>query len=191
MERAMFQYRAIERAELAGIGCAIPIAPLAKVVAEMGLDPALANPYYLAWRAVITLTLEGASILGSREPVEFVFDDQSEKVNIIAAWEYFRSGAPRSIRKRIRGVPSFENDEEVVPLQAADMIAWWARKQYMTDKANMKNLFPIEWTNGTEPTLLFTEMREEQIRTQLTRDIEIAKRRASQIGLHSSFKHLP
>jgi hypothetical protein len=68
MERAMFHYRAIERAQLYGIGCAVPINPLRKVVDELRLESALANPYYLAWRAVITLVLEGAKILGFIDP---------------------------------------------------------------------------------------------------------------------------
>ena len=160
----MFQYRAIERANLVAICCAIPIAPLAKVVAEMALHPALANPYYLAWRAIITLSLEGSKMFGSREPIEFVFDNQSEKANVLAAWNYFYSGAPRAVRKRIKGDPTFKNDEDIVGLQAADMLAWWARKQYVADKANMRNLFPKDWTDDKEPTLLFAEIPEEGIR---------------------------
>lgn len=187
-ERAMFHYRAIERAGLVAIGCAIPIVPLAKVVTELGLNSALNDPYYLAWRAVITLSLLGSKMLGSRDPIEFIFDDQTEKINIIKAWDYFYGGAPRGVRKRIRGIPSFKRDEDVVALQAADMLAWWARKQYVVDPDNMETLFPHDWTNGKNPPILFADMPEENIRVQLRKDAEIARRRASEIRLRARFR---
>jgi hypothetical protein len=188
MERAMFHYRVVERHQLVGIGCAIPIAPLAKVVTEMGLDPDWANPYYLAWRAVITLSLEGSRMIGLNEPIEFVFDEQSEKNTVMKGWEYFYGNAPRKIQKRINGSPRFKSDTEVVPLQAADLLAWWSRKQYLVDKKNMKDLFPNSWTNGKEPTLLFAEMPEQSIRMQFAKDVAVAKNHLWQTELRSSLK---
>lgn len=93
MERAMFHYRAIERATLIGIGCAISIESLANVVRNLNLDPINKNPYYLAWRAVVTLSLEAARLLRLEDQIEFVFDEQSDKVPIIKSWDYYYSGA--------------------------------------------------------------------------------------------------
>jgi hypothetical protein len=72
MERAMFHYRVIEKSPIYGIGCAIPIGPLRKVVDELRVDTAYYNPYLLAWRALVTLALEGAKILGLIDPIEFI-----------------------------------------------------------------------------------------------------------------------
>ncbi len=191
MERAGFHYCATDRHGLAAIGCAIPIEPLARIVSELNLDPALANPYYLAWRAVITMSLMGAEFLGSRDPIEFVFDDQTEKINIIKAWDSFYAGAPATVRKRIRGSPSFKRDDDLVALQAADMVAWWARKQYVADKSRMKDLFPNEWTKGKEPTLFFSEIPEEKIRLQLRKDIANAKVKESEIRVSGTLKCAP
>ena len=175
MERAMFHYRLIEKAPIYGIGCAIPIGSLRKVVDELQVNPAYSNPYLLAWRAILTLVLEGAKILGLIDPIEFIFDKQSDQVHIIRSWEAFYDTVPMITRGKIRGRPSFRNDKEIVPLQAADMLAWWARKQYLSNKSNMKALFPDQWTRGKEPHLLFAEMSEESIRLQFLKDIETAK----------------
>ncbi|HUZ71792.1 MAG TPA: DUF3800 domain-containing protein [Stellaceae bacterium] len=191
MDRALLHYRAIERAGLVGIGCAIPLAPLRKVVKELNVDPMWTNPYYLAWRIVITATLQGAEMLGSREPIQFVFDDQSDKNQVLAQWDHVYASASPSIRKRIRGAPDFRKDDDVVALQAADLIAWWARKQYLTDKSTMGKLFPLEWTGGKDATLFFVEMPEKGMRTQFLNDIEFAKKQASQLSLHTTFKHIP
>jgi len=174
MERARAHYRVIERMSLIGIGCAIPIKPLRAVVKDMNLPPAQANPYFLAWRTVITAALERARMSGSTDPIEFIFDDQSEKTKIIEGWDYYYRSAPASVRKRIRGVPAFKNDEDVVALQAADMLAWWARKQYLKDKTKMGSLFPETWLNGKEPNLYFVNLPEEGMRKQFTKDIEAA-----------------
>lgn len=186
MERAMFHYRLIERAPIYGIGCAIPVRPLQKVVDELRIPPAYSNPYLLAWRAILTLAIEGAKILGLIDPIEFIFDDQSDKVHIIRSWQAFYDTMPVITRQRIRGQPSFPKDDEVLPLQAADMLAWWARKQYLSDKSNMKALFPDEWTRGKDPHLLFAEMAEEQIRSQFLKDIETARNQPRKLSAHAS-----
>ena len=175
MERAMFHYKLIERSQIFGIAVAIPIEPLTKVVKELGLDSEWANPYYFAWRSVMTLTLQGKKILGFTDPVEFVFDEQTDKKQVIMAWDYFYGSAPMLVRQQIRGAPSFKDDKDVVALQAADLFAWWARKQYLVDKTNMKALFPAEWTKGKDPHMLFAEVTEEGFRTQFLKDIAMAK----------------
>jgi hypothetical protein len=174
-ERVMFHYRAIDRLPLFGLVCAVPIGDLNKVVKELDLNSDWANPYYLAWRGVITQSIMAADALGFSDPIEFIFDEQSDKIQVIKAWDYLYENAPAWYRRRIKGSPSFKDDTEVLPLQAADLIAWWARRQYISDKTRMKDLFPIEWTNGKDPDLLATELPEERIRVQFLRDIAMAK----------------
>jgi hypothetical protein len=186
MERAMFHYCAIERAQLYGIGCAVPMNPLRKVVDELGLESALANPYYLAWRAVITLVLEAAKILNFIDPIEFIFDEQSEQINIVKSWQYLYNTAPMLTRARILGMPKFKKDDDVAALQAADMVARWARKQYLTDKSNMRFLFPEYFTKGKAPHLLFAELPEGKIREQLLKDVNLAKEQRSRMSSHVS-----
>lgn len=186
LERAMFHYRIADKYPIFGIGCAIPLAPLYKVVAELNIPPMWENPYYFAWRVVVTLSLEGAKLLGLIDPMEFIFDTQSDKVNVIKSWDNYYESVPIITRQKLRGPPSFKNDEDVMPLQAADMIAWWARRQYIKDKLRMRDLFPIEWTGGKEPSLLFAEVPEEGIRTQFLKDIAATQRQRPRMSAHAS-----
>ena len=186
MERAMFHYRVIQRLPLFGLTCAVPIAALNKVVKELDLNYDWANPYYLAWRGLITLSIMAADALGSTNSIEFIFDEQTDKIQVIKAWDYFYGTAPISFRRRIKGNPSFKDDAEVPPLQAADLIAWWARRQYIADKSRMKDLFPVEWTDGKDPDLLATELPEEAIRTQFVKDITMARQVMPRLSSHAS-----
>jgi hypothetical protein len=61
------------------------------------------------------------------------------------------------------------------------MLAWWARKQYLSDKTNMKALFPKEWTGDKYPHLLFSEMPEAAIREQFQKDIATAASQAPRV----------
>lgn len=186
MERAMFHYKLIDRLPIFGLSCAIPIHDLTKVISELGIDTYWNNPYYLAWRAVITMALEGAGLLGLIDPIEFIFDEQSDKVRVINSWDNFYNSCPISYRRKIQGTPSFKDDKNIMPLQAADLIAWWARRQYIIDKTRMKDLYPIEWTGGKAPHLLATHMPEEAIRTQFLKDIEIARQPKPTASSHTS-----
>ena len=63
------------------------------------------------------------------EKVDFYFDDQiGEKKSIIASWDdYVRTRLPE--HKQFYGAtPRFEDDRDFLPLQAADLWAWWVRK---------------------------------------------------------------
>jgi hypothetical protein len=102
MERTMFHYRVIEKYPVYGIGCAIPIEPLKKIVKEFTVAPMWANPYYLAWRAVVTLAIEASKRLGLIDPIEFVFDKQSDQVNVVKSWANYYATVPIITRQKLR-----------------------------------------------------------------------------------------
>src|ERR1700688_2027339 len=56
------------------------------------------------------------------------------KINIAdlkrAAGDRYVSGRPANIKGVYGAAPRFEDDQQVLPLQAADFWAWWVRKWY-------------------------------------------------------------
>jgi hypothetical protein len=64
---------------------------------------------------------------GLTEKVDFVFDDQREKRQIISGWEKFVESSPADQRAHFGAFPRFENSSEFLPLQAADLVAGHAR----------------------------------------------------------------
>jgi hypothetical protein len=66
--------------------------------------------------------------MGIEEPIDFIFDNQNEKTAILNGWDLYRASAPERIHKLLGAMPRFEDDEQFLPLQAADMLAWWCRK---------------------------------------------------------------
>ncbi len=91
------------------------------------------NPYYFAQAQLIFQTARNLEKLGlKREPIDFVFDNQMhEKAKALEAFDWAKLRAqpepPDLLTNIIRNPPSFADDEAVLPLQAADMIATWWR----------------------------------------------------------------
>ena len=90
----------------------------------------LANPY-----AVLFFDLIGGvshlqatvyQLTQSRyPPIEFVFDVQNEAEAKCAEWyRELRQMVPEPHRSIIANTPSFKDDKDLMPLQAADMLAW-------------------------------------------------------------------
>lgn len=66
--------------------------------------------------------------LPQESKVDFIFDDQTrEKSTIWEYWDSFISHRSVEARGKYGSRPRFENDNTVLPLQAADLAAWYAR----------------------------------------------------------------
>ena len=85
IERASWFYRVIERHIRAAISCTIPIDELVRAVRTVDWPPnftnlhRLENPYYFSFHAIINMAAQHQQKMGLNEPIDFIFDDQSEK----------------------------------------------------------------------------------------------------------------
>ncbi len=109
-------------------------------------DDVFKNPYIFLLLAGLTLFRrnrnrpEFENILPKNEPISFCFDERSDQKKII---ECFEEMTKVPAMKQILGeAPRFENDRQILPLQAADFISWWVRR------AHHGNPFP--WLDNHE-----------------------------------------
>jgi len=66
-------------------------------------------------------------VLGTTQPIDFTFDDRSERKFVRKAWESSVETLPPEQRARFGEEPRFGNDKKFLELQAADYIAGWTR----------------------------------------------------------------
>lgn len=127
----------------------------------------LKNPYFLALTGVYDTLLKHPETIPA--PVEVLFDSQSEYDRVMKAWRDASAVAPAgSGFSRMKGSPpSFRDDASHLPLQAADLLAWWVRKwesEGAWGEQNPKFLFP--WK--TAPMLLhYLRLQEPDITANL------------------------
>lgn len=64
-------------------------------------------------------------------PIDFVFDEQEGvDADIGLFFDYMKQSLPKGAQRLINGRPVYKNDKLVLPLQAADMLAWHLRREH-------------------------------------------------------------
>jgi hypothetical protein len=110
-----------------GIGCAMPV-DLHKSVFGENPDRFVRTPYFMCFYSIVTQLLGYLGTHGPAEKVDFIFDIQpGEMESAIGSWEHLKKVAPANTKGLIGNV-SFNDDQLVMPLQAADLTAGWTRE---------------------------------------------------------------
>jgi hypothetical protein len=178
-------FRIIENHNLtAAVSITVDTAGLRKVVRE--IVPAadieaehLDNPYFIALRAIIEGLAALQDQVGISEPVDFIFDDQSEKAYIAEIWDFLRAAAHRDIKSKIGASPIFRDDVDFMPLQAADLYAYWVRKWHLEGRGDRLNV-PFPWKVRRKFNIVNLEITEGHLRKSFSD--------ASMTALHTSRK---
>lgn len=90
--------------------------------------------YHLAFIGVIAATMRYHQESGLADKVDFVFDDQRHE--FARALKSFRNiwESDEYLRKYLAGTPRPAVDDQVLPLQAADYMAWQIRRKIEQDR---------------------------------------------------------
>lgn len=138
MERVAPFYRVIEEHAQLCVSVSMKISDLHAAKARIftpgiSLDWGFVNNYYMfVFRLLLDIFHHRKNafeeIIPVSEKVDFIFDKQAERKQILAAWDEFSEPMPQEVKNRLGADPRFEDDQEFLPLQAADLWAWWIRK---------------------------------------------------------------
>jgi Protein of unknown function (DUF3800) len=167
-ERLRLMHRLIENHVAGGINCIIRPNEYANVFKNSVVHRKLNNPYYFLFFGLITALAANQHQLGLNERIDFIFDEQvMEKSTIVDLWEEFKHIA--EVPKELLGdTPSFRNDRTTLPLQAADMCVWIARRRFL------KNIPPLPWIRKKEVPGLEFVWTEQELRDRLRRYFRVA-----------------
>jgi hypothetical protein len=122
----------IKHHALHGIVSVVPIESYSRLLKGRFTTLPLDRPYFLSFFGIMAQLFNLNRHLKLDEKIQFIFDTQdSENISILKAeYERFISVAPPVIQPMSAGYPTFERDEDALPLQAADMLAWHVRRYY-------------------------------------------------------------
>jgi hypothetical protein len=161
-EQSSWFYRAIEDSVTAEVSCTINVAGLHKAYREFPWPflfdhaEALTNPYYFAFHAIIDKLAQHQHLLKIDEPVDFIFDNAAEKKHCVEGWDDIKRYSRPEVRALMGDTPSFKDDAATLPLQAADMLAYWVREwEHQGSHGQLENMkFPWD-RHKTIPGLSF------------------------------------
>jgi len=114
----------------------------------------LRQAYFLLFYAVIVKLAHWHHAMGVTLPVDFVFDEQGATGNQAAMWyRYIKNLEKPEIAALFGSSPTFQDDKVVLPLQAADMVAWHLRRRKDRPDEDYLN-----WATAPLSKLLFGEI---------------------------------
>jgi hypothetical protein len=147
-ERVALLFSIIEKHALFGVSSAVQ-QEMYKSIFRGQLDKATAHiehPYFLLFHGVATCIAQHLAKTGHQGPIEFIFDTQPDQMKkMLEGWELFVSVSGNNHRALLEAPPMFRNDKIALPLQAADLHAWWVRRMcesYLLGKSELKPPFP-------------------------------------------------
>ncbi|SDC02216.1 Protein of unknown function [Bradyrhizobium brasilense] len=149
---AAYFYRTIEEFKIeAAISCVFDTAGLRRFVSTYIPDSpsldmqAVRNPYLYAARQIIKNLALGQERMGLLDPVDFIFDNEAEKARLSPHWDWFRSSLRPEVRRLMGRDPIYQDDETCMPLQAADLWAWWVRKWHEEGNEDGVRQLALPW----------------------------------------------
>jgi hypothetical protein len=107
-------------------------------------------PYFPCFTAIVIGAARVHLGMGLSDPVDFVFDDQGEIGEEALLWfEMIMESQSPEIKSLVPNKPIFRNDQQILPLQAADFLAWHLRRSKEPRNMNekrpiMKKLIPLQ-----------------------------------------------
>ncbi len=91
----------------------------------------LSSPYALCFSAIMMPIAAEQARQNNTVPIDFIFDSQEglgEEARTL--YRLMRESQPEAIKSALSVDPLFRDDKRVLPLQAADMLAWHVRRRY-------------------------------------------------------------
>jgi hypothetical protein len=97
----------------------------------------LKNPYMVCFYGAIVSAARHQAMLDVTIPVDFVFDEQGGLGAFVVFWyEWIKQWQDPSISAVMGSTPIFRDDKKMLPLQAADFLAWHLRRRKESRYAN-------------------------------------------------------
>jgi hypothetical protein len=92
--------------------------------------PDLHHAYFVCFCAIVIKVAQYQAYLGITTPADFIFDEHGEIGEEALLWHFaMKDGQPEEIRTIMGSTPVFKDDKDVLPLQAADLVAWHKRRR--------------------------------------------------------------
>jgi hypothetical protein len=89
------------------------------------ISKAMDNPYFFSFYGIMSVAQYYMYQQNKQNEINFVFDEQGRQVgNALRAWKYWTRFAIPQMQPMLGERPQSGNDKKLLPLQAADLLAW-------------------------------------------------------------------
>jgi hypothetical protein len=176
-DRINLFHSVIEECVTAGFSIMVPPDAIKRVFEPN--DKFASHPVYCAFCSLVPhLAILINKCFSPSDIIELHFDTQmNEEKRILTAWHFAQHnaivGSP-TLRQILSTVPHFCDDKSVLPLQAADLHAWWIRRRHVERMTGGERL-EAPWKSKNTIEYMNISVTEEQLRES---KLALLKRRA-------------
>lgn len=103
----------------------------------------VSNPYHLAVKHTVVNLNERKKQMNLDGPIDLIFDEKTEQETVLRAFNFLKYSATPEFSNELGDI-SFRKDDDILPLQSADLYAGWVRKAHMDGK-DLKTDHPFPW----------------------------------------------
>jgi len=108
------------------------------------VPPEIDSPYFPLFFQVILATARLLDRIGSDDTVDWIFDEQGDIGVESVRWYYWiKERARPNLKRRLGATPIFRDDNKLLPLKAADLLAWQIRRHVTYEQPKGEPLNPI------------------------------------------------
>jgi len=184
----------IERYAIMGVGCVVELDAFQELFHNNRVAM-LDHAYHIAFTGIIAATVRHYKKLNITDKIDFVFDrqsahfDQSNK----AFLELWKDNP--DLMKCVAGSPRWADDDQVLPLQAAEWLVWQIRKNFASERGDMSAKDNLFITNNEshgsalKSLPIFVDVWDRQ-RMKLIRDEIVSSELSNLESVPESIRHL-
>jgi len=100
------------------------------VTVEANGVPDVRHAYFTCFMTILYKVAEYQAHRGITTPADFIFDEKGDiGLEALLWYSFIKKIARPGVQKLMGATPIFRNDEQILPLQAADLVAWHKRRQ--------------------------------------------------------------
>ena len=140
-ERLQRFYRVIEENVSAEFSCVVELDIVEKALAKFPFKVFGMTPYRIGFQRLIYWVIKAKSEFGLTGKVDFIFDKHVDSKKVDVEWGKIVENAP-DVLSEVAEKPRFLADDDIKPLQAADLHVWWVRKRRLEAKEGSPRLMP-------------------------------------------------
>lgn len=172
LERVPRFYKVIEDHVLCSISCSFNRRDVEKAKSRIYIPNTeidwgfIDNNYLLCFRLLMDMfhvnKAKLTEIIPLEQKVDFYFDSQMEAKFVDRFWDDYIEQRPQAFREYFGNRPCFADDKKLLPLQSADLWAWWVRKWVMEGRFDILD----------KPVICGYEERRDRIKIHISFDEE-------------------
>jgi hypothetical protein len=145
-ERVCRAYSIVEELVDLQLSCVIQLKHFDRLMRRIPEGLSSHNPYIVGLSTLVTGITKHQERLGISERIDFIFDEQvMEQQHIRDGWDLAKELFEPDVKALLGKTPEFRDDEKVLPLQAADFLAWWVRSMATKDIAGVEPKYLPPW----------------------------------------------